>query len=1369
MPSHPAKIGKYTVEAVLGRGGMGIVYKAVDPQIGRYVAIKMITSGGDHSLLDRFRSEARSTGSLQCPNIVTVYDFGEQDGNPYLVMQFLEGSSLDSLIHSGASLSLSERLGIMIDVCNGLAYAHQRGVIHRDIKPGNIMVLQDGVNDGMAVIVDFGIARIGGDTRLTRTDQIVGSVHYMSVEQLQAKELDNRADIYATGVVLFQLLTGSLPFDGTETAATLLKIVNDPPPPLSTYLKEYPVELESIIGKALAKRREERYPTAKDLAFDLMQVQERVKSETVTQLVRRAEVSVGREEWTRAREQLQQVLRIDRENTQAQKLMNAVQAQLRQRQQIEQARALRSQADEANMDRRYDDALRLLDQAITLDPKNTGFVSFRESVRSAKDRAAGLQQALQRAESALQDGDLEEAQSAVNEAFQIDPHDTQAKALKVIIGQQFEEKSRQEQMRNLLDQARNQIAEHDLTGAYATLQAAEAIDPTSTELQTVGRMAASAREQEKRRAETEELRRQIEAALVQEDYAAAVAKADEGLRKAPHEQTFLKLKSLAEAQRARIELKRFVREQSAAATSFMDAGQPRQALAVLERALQRAPGNLELETLRSTVRDVVAAEESEQQKLQAAGSALAEGKKILQQRGARSAREFLDARANQFAESPQLRELYDAVCAREALDVLDSRLATESNPARRVELAEDSVHANPENHWIRQRLGELQQVKARIDAAIDRAHKLEAAGNLVEALREWQQLKNAYPQVPEFESHIQRIGTLRRGAKAERKAPVTKAPPIEPGPGRIPEEISATRMLDPAALRASINASMKSTPAVREPDIESVKEKAALPAVGSTAPPRPPATGVQGRPVTPVAKPNQLATLLAGPSKYIVGAAAVVVLVVVSYLAFGGHKKTKGSVSAAAIEVDIVTTPPDASITHDSVPLPDRTVSITPGASVAVDVARLGYKTKRVEVREAADGNIVLEPEPLHLSIQAPEKTGTVELDGRKISDLSDGSADDSELLPDGNRHKLSVMVRGKPLFTLELQATPGSPPQVTAFDVNGLFLITSLGSNARVYAGNFLKNVRLGDQNIAVSPAGADLSLREDSSEIKFGEGNEQGSLTIERSNAPTLAIHSIDMDGQVLVTSNVDGATLTVNKTAVKRQQRGWLVSRPQGTYNFALSAEGYEPQVWTMDLQRRQTLTKKVDLKAKARAATTSPLVIVGGTPEAEVEIDGKRVAALDATGNLQLPGALTDGQHSIALAKPYFDGRSFEVSAKAPGEVRIPDAKLIPWPIVAFETTVPNATVKYQRAGDSQFQSVPASTKLRLPLGRYTIVAEASGFQPYGIELKLGSGNNVNVPLKLIPILDYEFQDPTQVIHDGPWVRLIRIECFPTPFS
>lgn len=777
MASHPAKIGKYNVEGILGRGGMGVVYKAVDPQIGRYVAIKMITAGGDPSLLERFKSEARSTGSLQCPNIVTVYDFGEQDGNPYLVMQFLEGSSLESMIQRGVTLSLSERLGIIVDVCNGLAYAHQRGVIHRDIKPGNIMVLQDGVNDGMAVIVDFGIARIGGDARLTKTDQIVGSVHYMSSEQLQAKELDSRTDIYATGVVLFQLLTGVLPFDAPDTAATLLKIVNEPPPPLSTYIKEYPPDLDGIVSRALAKKREERYANAKDLAFDLQQVQEHLKSETVAQLFQRAEVSLRREEWTRAREHLQQVLRLDRQNSQAQKLMTGVQERLRQLQQIEQARAFRSQADEAYMDQRYDDALRLLDQAVALDASNSDLVAFRDLVRTAKERATGLRRALRRAEAALQDGDLDEAQNAVGEAFKIDPQDTQAKALKVVIAQQAEEKLRHEKVRRLLDEARNLIAARHLTAAFNILKSAEALDPTSNELQTVAKLAIAAREQEKRRAETEALRQQIEAALREEDYATAVARAEEGLQKFPLEQSLLKLKALADAQRLRVEQKRFVRDQFSAATSLADAGQLRQAVALLERALQKAPGNTELESLRASFLDRLATEEAGQRKQQAMESTLAEGDRILQEKGARDAARFFADRAGEFSDSSQFRERYDYVREREVLEALDSRLASEPNPARQIQLAEETLRHNPNSRWIQQRVAGLYQLRDQLNAAIERAQGLEAEGRLPEAIQQWQQLSKSYPQVLEFEAQIRRLASLQAEREKARIAPSASAPP----------------------------------------------------------------------------------------------------------------------------------------------------------------------------------------------------------------------------------------------------------------------------------------------------------------------------------------------------------------------------------------------------------------------------------------------------------------------------------------------------------------------------------------------------------------------------------------------------------------
>jgi eukaryotic-like serine/threonine-protein kinase len=179
--STPSRIGKYDVLCVLGRGGMGVVYKAIDPQIGRMVAIKVLLADfDDDSTLQRFHSEAQSTGQMQHPNIVTLYELGERDGAPYLVMEFLEGESLDKIIASDRQLLLTETLSIVNQVCAGMHYAHMRKIIHRDIKPGNVVRLPE----GSIKLVDFGIAKFGND-RHTRAGMVIGSVKYMSPEQIR--------------------------------------------------------------------------------------------------------------------------------------------------------------------------------------------------------------------------------------------------------------------------------------------------------------------------------------------------------------------------------------------------------------------------------------------------------------------------------------------------------------------------------------------------------------------------------------------------------------------------------------------------------------------------------------------------------------------------------------------------------------------------------------------------------------------------------------------------------------------------------------------------------------------------------------------------------------------------------------------------------------------------------------------------------------------------------------------------------------------------------------------------------------------------------------------------------------------------------
>jgi hypothetical protein len=608
-------------------------------------------------------------------------------------MEYLEGTSLDAAISSGRLLSLSSKLSICIDICHGLNYAHDRGIIHRDIKPGNVMLLED----GNVKIVDFGIARIG-DTGISRTE-VVGSLHYMSPEQFETQPLDRRTDIWSTGVVLYQLLTGNLPFQGESQAAILNGIVHEEPAPLSSYLQDYSAELDEIIRKVLAKNRDLRYPSANDLAFDLMAVKEREKDQEVLQWMKRAELATQRTDWTKAEDYLRRVLNVDRHHAPAHQLLSQVRVQIRHQRNVDQIRQLRSQADEAFLERRYDEALRILDQAISIDEKNTELSSLRETIQEAKSRASRLKLALRRAEEAHHAGDLEEAKLAVREAIEIDPDETSAKALQVMILRQAEERDRQQKLRKLLDYARDQIEARDVTRAFETLKTAETLDPASFELQSLLKAANAVREQQMRKAELQRLTRQIEEALAQQDYETASAVANEGLQRNPQDQGLLKLKDLSEAEQRRVKLTAYAREQFVLANGLLEAGRTFDALAVLEKALQKLPGESQLESLRSIIKNRLTLEEAEQHKR----SVLVRAREVLRRNELEEGIRLLEAAQQQFPGTSEIEELLltaRKADAREKLvgQVMESaqRFFSQKGPEAAAEFLEKQVQLVPD-------------------------------------------------------------------------------------------------------------------------------------------------------------------------------------------------------------------------------------------------------------------------------------------------------------------------------------------------------------------------------------------------------------------------------------------------------------------------------------------------------------------------------------------------------------------------------------------------------------------------------------------------------------------------------------------------
>lgn len=260
------KLGKFEIKRVLGNGAMGEVYLGVDPSIGREVAIKTIlpaaAQGGEAK--ERFAREARAAGVLNHPNLVTIYEFGEDQGVLYIAMEFVKGHDLDELLYE-QSLSRSEALEVLAQVCDGLGFAHRQSIVHRDIKPTNVRVQRDG-RRLHAKVMDFGVAKIS-NSDMTATGMVMGTVSYMAPEYIRTGKPDPRSDLFAVGVMLYECLSGRKPFSGDTTPTVLYKIVNEEPEPIETErLQGISPAIRTVLDRSLAKNPDDRFQTAEDLA-----------------------------------------------------------------------------------------------------------------------------------------------------------------------------------------------------------------------------------------------------------------------------------------------------------------------------------------------------------------------------------------------------------------------------------------------------------------------------------------------------------------------------------------------------------------------------------------------------------------------------------------------------------------------------------------------------------------------------------------------------------------------------------------------------------------------------------------------------------------------------------------------------------------------------------------------------------------------------------------------------------------------------------------------------------------------------------------------------------------------------------------------
>lgn len=494
-----SKIGKYEVLAEIGRGGFGRVYKALDASLPRTVAIKLFSAEADPGLLARFRSEAATTANLHHHNIVTVHEFGDHEGTPYIAMEYLQGQTFQDLIEGKTPLTLSEKLRMITQASAGFNYAHRQGIVHRDIKPANIMRL----NDGTVKIMDFGIARVLGDhqSRFTQTGFLVGTLPYMAPEQFKAQEADALSEVFSFGIVFYELLTGQHPFPGSNQAAVMHQLLYAEPKSVEELVPQCPPGLARAMERILSKERDLRFQSLEDLDFEIRPILAELDRHEAATLSLEAEKAFAEGRVEDAKRTLRRVFEMDASNPTARQLRVRIDEENRQRNLRARFNTAIDAGKKALEKRKFPEAIRSFEEACQLDRADAQAQALLQEARQLKqnvEEALQLQYAAQRD---LDENNLTSAFRHASDAVERDPDNREARDLLANINATRDQRTRNRAIQEALTQARSLVLSRDFDGALRTLAAVETEFGSSRRIDEFRTQVLEERKREQRRQE----------------------------------------------------------------------------------------------------------------------------------------------------------------------------------------------------------------------------------------------------------------------------------------------------------------------------------------------------------------------------------------------------------------------------------------------------------------------------------------------------------------------------------------------------------------------------------------------------------------------------------------------------------------------------------------------------------------------------------------------------------------------------------------------------------------------------------------------------------------------------------------------------